>query len=179
MHDSFLKTSPSLFLFFSGLLFSFYLGVFWFCCRFLNLNLEPPIPPLISLPHPTFTTMDTQRVSRALATSYAESRERFRKLSTPPTGKHASLKVFLECDYDKLPEGQGIESLAVFIFKTTPSVEGRANEVVWTKALCDTPIDYTMQLARTYHGFAEGIRRRECSFFNSGSMCLWKNTTRA
>ena len=111
--------------------------------------------------------MDTQHVSRALAESYAKSGERFRMSSTPPTGKDTSLKKFIETNYDcsKLPEEKKTKSLAVLIFKSTPSVRGKTNEVVWTKALSDTPIEYSMQLARTYHGFAEGIRKRECSFF--------------
>ena len=120
--------------------------------------------------------MDTHRVSRALAESYAESQKRFRMLSHPPTSKHASLKEFIQCEYDcsKLPEEGRNKSLAVLIFKCTPSVRGRTNEVVWTKALCDTPIEYAMQLARTYHGFTEGIRKRECSFFSIFSLFLMK-----
>ena len=111
--------------------------------------------------------MDTQYVSEALAENYAQSGERLRMSSAPPTGKHASLKAYIESEYDcsKLPEEKRTKGLAVFIFKSKPSVRGRTNEVVWTKALCDTPIEYAMQLARTYHGFAEGIKKRECNFF--------------
>nr|BDT63255.1 MAG: hypothetical protein [Hemigrapsus takanoi nimavirus] len=114
--------------------------------------------------------MDTQFVSEALTKSYAESRERFKASNT---GKYASLREFIECGNDCSPLSEKRRKImAVSIFESTPSVKNRTNEVMWTKALSDTPIEYVMQLARTYHGFAVGIRKRECSFLNGGSICL-------
>ena len=112
-------------------------------------------------------------MSEALAKSYARSKESFKKLSTPPTGKHLSLRNYMKTfpDYHP-PEEENIKNTAVTIFKSKPLVSGKTNEVVWMKALSDTPIEYALQLARTYHGFAEGIRNRE--FFLNGRVYLWK-----
>ena len=54
--------------------------------------------------------------------------------------------------------------MAVLMFKSRSLARGRINAVIWSKALSDTPIAHAMQLAETYHGFAEGVRNREYSF---------------
>lgn len=101
---------------------------------------------------------DAERVSRALATRYAESGKRL----TNVTSKHASLKQYLHYDCN-VPE-ENMKSLETFIFKSTSSVEDK-NDVVWTKAMYDTPIEYVIHLARTYHGFAEDTRKCEYFYF--------------
>lgn len=98
--------------------------------------------------------MDAQRVSIALEKGYAESGKRMSNV----TGKNASLREYLKYDCNVVEED--MKNLAIFVFKSTPSVRGSTNDVVWTKALCDAPIEYVVHLAKTYHGFAEEIRKR-------------------
>ena len=102
--------------------------------------------------------MDVNRVSQALDRAYSKTKD---LLNTSSAWTTLRRYITAHCD---ITERETDETLSVLIFKSRSLVKDRINAVIWSKALSDTPISYAMQLAETYHGFAEGVRNCEYSF---------------
>ena len=103
---------------------------------------------------------DTRRVFADLAAKYKESSQHF-KTKLNHLGKNITLKQYLQCVHEDQISDLKLQDQALLIFKGRPRV--KMNEVLYAKALSDTPIEYTMQLAKTYHGFTEEIDK--CKYY--------------